>query len=189
MNLSDKEVVERLVKACANGDEKSQEALFKHMYGEMMHICYRYANRPEDAKDLLQDGFVKVLKSIGNFNFKGSLEGWIKRIIVNNAIDYHRREKKRFAISETYIDESQIEDIESGEGLFDEINANDLLDCVQQLSPAYRAVFNMYVLDDYTHAEIAKELGISEGTSKSNLSKAKQNLRIMILEKIKNANK
>lgn len=187
MNLSDKAEVKRIVEACSKGDEGCQEALFKHLYGKMMHICYRYANRPEDAKDLLQDGFIKVFEKIGSFNFKGSLEGWIRRIMVNNAIDYYRKEKKKFAISETHIDESQIADEDSGEGYFDKISAKDMLDCVQQLSPVYRAVFNMYVLDDYSHAEISEELGISIGTSKSNLSKAKHNLRIMIKEKIKNA--
>jgi len=187
MDLSDKDVVKKLVDACAEGDEKYQRALFKQLYGKMMHICYRYANRPEDAKDLLQDGFIKVFDRIESFNFKGSFEGWVRRIMVNTAIDYYRKGKNKFAISETLVDASQIADEEDDENVFEAISAQDMLDCVQQLSPAYKAVFNLYVMDDYTHAEIAEKLEISIGTSKSNLSKAKRNLKLMITEKIKNA--
>lgn len=188
MDLSDKDVVRELVEACAKGEEKYQKALFKQLYGEMMNVCYRYASRPEDAKDLLQEGFIKVFEKIGSFNFKGSLEGWIRRIMVNNAIDYYRKQKNKFAMSETLIEASQIPEVKDDDaGIFEDITAKDMLNCVQQLSPVYRAVFNLYVLDDYTHAEIAEELGISIGTSKSNLSKAKRNLKLMIKEKIKNA--
>ena len=185
MDLSDKEIVKEVVEACAKGDEMVQQKLFKHLYSAMMRICYRYANRPDDAKDLLQDGFIKVFNKIGSFNNKGSLEGWIRRIMVNNAIDYHRKNKNKFAMSETLLEASQIPDEQEQDSIFEDLTSKDLLDCVQQLSPVYRAVFNLYVLDDYSHAEIAEELGISEGTSKSNLSKAKKNLQQLIKQLIK----
>lgn len=189
MDLSDQEVVREVVKACARGDAKYQKMLYKKMYSSMMAVCYRYAGRPEDAKDLFQEGFIKVFKKIDRFNFKGSLEGWIRRIMVNNAIDYYRKNKNKFAMSETLVKAEQIPDEGAEEMLFEGISSRDLLDCVQQLSPMYRAVFNLYVLDDYTHAEIAEELNISEGTSKSNLSKAKRNLKKMIKEILNDVNK
>jgi RNA polymerase sigma-70 factor (ECF subfamily) len=99
---------------------------------------------------------------------------------VNNAIDYYRKNKNKFAISETLVETQQIAEEVEGEGLFDGVSADVLLSFVQQLSPVYRTVFNLYILDDYSHAEIAEELGISEGTSKSNLSKAKKNLKQMV---------
>lgn len=189
MDLSDQDVVKEVVKACARGDAKYQKLLYKKMYSPMMAVCYRYAGRPEDAKDLFQEGFIKVFKKIDRFNFKGSLEGWIRRIMVNNAIDYYRKNKNKFAMSETLVKAEQIPEESDEEMFFEDISSRDLLDCVQQLTPMYRAVFNLYVLDDYTHAEIAEELSISEGTSKSNLSKAKRNLKKMVIEKIKNGNK
>jgi len=184
MNFSDKEQVEELVKGCVSGDSKYQKLLYKELYGKMMAICYRYARRPDDAKDLFQEGFIKVYEKIDKFNFKGSLEGWVRRIMVNNAIDYYRKNKNKFAISETSIEDTDIAEDELGENIFEGINAKQLLGFVQKLSPVYQAVFNMYVMDDYSHGEIAEELGISEGTSKSNLSKAKRNLKNMILEQL-----
>ena len=186
MDLSNQTEVKKIVEGCAEGNREIQQALYKHMYSKMMSVCYRYANRPDDAKDLFQDGFMKVFKKIEKFNFNGSLEGWIRRIMVNNAIDYYRKNKKNYAFSESLVEASKIPVEEVNEGIFEGISSNQLLDLVQQLSPVYRTVFSLYVLDDYTHAEIAEELEISEGTSKSNLSKAKRNLKKMVLELIKN---
>lgn len=189
MDLTDKEEVERVVRGCSNGDEKYQRLLYQYMYSKMMAVCYRYSDRPEDAQDLFQEGFIKVFKKIEKFNFKGSLEGWIRRIMVNHAIDHYRKNKNKFAMSETLVKAEQIpsEDIE--EGIFDEIEANDLLLLVQKLSPVYRTVFSLYILDGYSHREIAEELDISEGTSKSNLSKAKRNLKELVLQYLKNERK
>lgn len=180
MDLSNQTEVREIVEGCSAKDAKYQQILYKQLYSKMMTVCYRYANRPADAKDLFQDGFIKVFEKIEKFNYNGSLEGWVRRIMVNNAIDYYRKNKKNYAISETLIKAEQIaEDIEE-DGIFDELTSNDLLDLVQKLSPVYRAVFNMYILDDYSHAEIAIELKITEGTSKSNLYKAKNNLKKMV---------
>ncbi|MBD99263.1 MAG: RNA polymerase subunit sigma-70 [Verrucomicrobia bacterium] len=186
MDFSDKEQVEELVEGCISRNTKYQKLLYKHMYGKMMAICYRYARRPEDAHDLFQEGFIKVFEKIERFNFNGSLEGWVRRIMVNNAIDHYRKNKNKFAISETSIEETDIADENEGENMFEGVGVKQLLQYVQELSPVYRTVFSLYVMDDYSHAEIADELGISEGTSKSNLSKAKKNLKKMILEQLRN---
>jgi RNA polymerase sigma-70 factor (ECF subfamily) len=189
MNLSDQEDVRRVVTGCSNGDSNYQQLLYKHMYSKMMAVCYRYSARPEDAKDLFQDGFIKVFEKIEKFNFKGSLEGWIRRIMVNHAIDYYRKNKNKFAMSETLMQAENIPSNELDEGFFDDVKAKDLLDLVQKLSPVYRTVFNLYVLDDYSHNDISEELGISVGTSKSNLSKAKKNLKELVLQHIENEKK
>lgn len=182
MDLSNQTEVREIVEGCSAKDAKYQQILYKQLYSKMMTVCYRYANRPADAKDLFQDGFIKVFEKIDKFNYKGSLEGWVRRIMVNNAIDYYRRNKNKYAISETLVEAEQIADEEENEGIFEGVTSKELLDLVQQLSPVYRTVFNMYILDDYTHAEIAAELEISEGTSKSNLSKAKKNLKMMVYD-------
>lgn len=186
MNLSDQETVKKIVEGCVKGDRKVQQQLYKEMYSQMMAVCYRYAARSEDAKDLFQDGFIKVFEKIGKYNFQGSLQGWIRRIMVNNAIDHYRKHKNKFAMSESMMEAENIPDESFNESIFEEITSKELLALVQELSPVYNAVFNMYILDGYTHAEIAEELNISEGTSKSNLSKAKRNLKEMVLQKLKN---
>jgi len=186
MDLSDRDTVKKVVEACARGDREYQKQLYQAMYSPMMGVCYRYASRAEDAKDLFQEGFIKVFDKIDKYNFKGSLQGWIRRIMVNHAIDHYRRNKNKFSMSESLVEAERLPEKEVNESVFEDITSDELLNMVQELSPVYRAVFNMYVLDDFTHAEIAEELGISEGTSKSNLSKAKRNLKTMVLQKIKN---
>lgn len=186
MNLSDPDTIKKIVEGCAKGDRFHQQQLYQAMYSEMMAVCYRYARRSEDAKDLFQEGFIKVFDKIEKYDFKGSLKGWIRRIMVNNAIDHYRKQKNKFAMSESLLEAERIADEELDESFFEGISSAQLLDCVQKLSPAYKAVFNMYVLDGYTHGDIAVELDISEGTSKSNLSKAKKNLKEMVLQLIKN---
>lgn len=185
MNLLSPENVKTLVERCAKQDRDAQQALYKSMYSKMLNVCYRYSRRPEEAKDLLQDGFIKVFKKIEKFNFNGSLEGWVRRIMVNNAIDHYRLNKNKFAISEVYLEEGELPDIEDEDDYIEpEIDGKDILASIQELSPGYRAVFSLYVLDNYSHAEIAEKLNISEGTSKSNLAKAKRNLRKLLREKL-----
>ena len=186
MDLSNKKEVEKLVKGCADGNREDQKLLYEKMYGKMMAVCYRYCQRRDEAEDVFQDGFIKVFDKIHKYNHKGSLEGWIRRIMVNNAIDYLRIKKKKFDFAEPRGEFADIKDDTDEENIYDGISAEAILRLVQKLSTAYRLVFNMYVLDGYSHQEIAKELNISEGTSKSNLSKAKANLRMMVREYLNN---
>ena len=159
MDISSPENVKMLVKRCAEQDRDAQQALYKAMYSKMLNVCYRYSRRPEEAKDLLQDGFIKVFKKIEKFNFNGSLEGWVRRIMVNNAIDYYRSNKNKFALSEVYIEEGDLSDIEDEETEIEPtIDGKEILECIQELSPGYRTVFSLYVLDNYTHQEIAEKL-------------------------------
>jgi len=175
---------------CLAGDSKSQQRLFETHYGKMLGVCMRYATDSDQAKDMLQDGFIKVFNSLDKFDHKGSLEGWIRRIMVNTAIDRIRKEKRSLVLSrsEELLDEgAELSDDgvgeEEEEGLA--LNMTHVVEAMQELSPAYQTVFNLYVMEDMTHKEIAERLGISEGTSKSNLSKAKMNLK-KILSKRQN---
>ena len=169
-----------IIDGCAKNDRKSQQYLYKFLYGKMMAVCMRYTNNEDEAKDVLQEGFLKVFGSIGNYAHTGSFEGWVKRIMVNTSIDYYRKRKREKIVN---ADSDYLFDIEEKEVFFNEEEEELLVDPkivtkeIQNLSPAYKTVFNMYVVEGYSHKEIAEELGISEGTSKSNLAKAKINLR------------
>lgn len=149
----------------------------------------RYVSDRDSAQEVLQEGFIKIFEKLEAFDYKGSFEGWIRRIIANTAIDSIRRSKKDPYLTDNDNDfklgsSDPVEEQEEVE--FGEIKAEIAMEAIQQLSPAYRAVFNLYVLEDYSHKEIGEMLGISEGTSKSNLAKAKMNLQKILNERFMN---
>lgn len=183
MNLTKEELIETML-GCREGNRKSQETLFKHFYGKMMTVCLRYARYEDEAKDMLQEGFIKVFNHIQKYKVEGSVEGWIRRIIVNTAIDHYRKNKKIFQFEdESRIkDEDQLVDGSESNENYNGLKGADILEAMKELSPAYRAVFNLYAVENYTHKEIAEILDISIGTSKSNYAKAKAKLK-KILEK------
>ena len=183
MDPKDQNILNDIVKQCVKGDRKAQRELYKTFYGKMMSVCYRYSNNSEDAKDILQDGFVKVFGNLKKYNFTGSLEGWIRRIIVNTAIDHYRKHKNVHFIDdeEGFILENS--KTESADSIYSQFGEEVIIEAIQALSPSYRAVFNLNAIEGFQHKEIAEKLGISEGTSKSNLAKAKKNLRKILNEK------
>ena len=182
----------QLIEGCRNGSRKAQEDVFNAIYRRLLSVCRRYAKDDDEAKDILQNGFIKVFKSVENYKGDGSFEGWIKRIVINTAIDHYRRKKVKPLVVDSEMTDrvgSNMEDEQEDESVYQQIPVNVVLDSVQKLSPAYRTVFNLYVLEGYNHNEIAEMLDISVGTSKSNLSKARLNLRKMLygnLEKLLN---
>lgn len=180
MDQKDRHILDDIVKKCVAGDSKSQRELYKYFYSTMMGVCYRYSNNAEDAKDLLQDGFMKVFNNLKKYNFNGSLEGWIRRIMVNNAIDHFRKHKNVFMVNDEdgFILENS--KVESADTIYSKFGVDEIMLAIQALSPAYQTVFNLNVIDGFAHKEIAKKLNISEGTSKSNLAKAKMNLRKLL---------
>ncbi len=190
MNVSkveNKEELKEIVDGCIRGKRKFQKRLFEMFYGKMMAICYRYAKDSDEAQDMVQNGFIKVFNKLDVYNFDGSLEGWIRRIMVNTAIDQIRKNKRDPFLIE---DDERIQNIEedvpfSGDEdeFYSKLKAETAIKAISGLSPAYRMVFNMYVIEGYTHKEIAEYLEISEGTSKSNLAKAKQKLRAELTTK------
>ena len=165
-----------LIEGSIRGDRKMQHELYNRFAAKMYGVCLRYATNAEEAEDILQEGFIKVFKKIASFRGEGSFEGWIRRIFVNTAIEHYR--KKTYLQPITEHEEATVE----GKYLsvLDSLAEKDIIKLVQQLSPGYRTVFNMYVVEGYTHKQIAEELGISEGTSKSQLSRAKQILQDLV---------
>lgn len=157
-----------------------QELLYHRYSPKMYGVCLRYSNNTDDAQDLLQDGFIKVFKNLEKYRGDGSFEGWMRRIFVNTSIEQFRKNTRMTTVSEPQ--ESNFEDRELG--ALDNIAAKDIIKIVQQLSPGYRQVFNMYVIEGYTHKEIGDILGISEGTSKSQLARARAILQKMVEEKM-----
>lgn len=185
----DDDQLKRLVDGCLRNNRKSQEMVFKAFYGKMLAVCRRYTTDDDQAKDILQDGFIKVFKNLERFNFKGSFEGWIRRIIVNTAIDFTRKKKtSQMSSNEAKpIEEFSDTMVEEEEEIPEEfsLEVSDVRDGMSQLSTAYRNVFNLYVFENYSHQEIAEKLNISVGTSKSNLAKARANLKKILLKELK----
>lgn len=177
-----------LVDGCLRGERRSQQQVYELFYGKMMAVCLRYTKNADQAKDILQDGFIKVFRSMEKFNRAGSFEGWIRRIMVNTAIDHFRRTKNAYLLLgeersiEDFADADQ-EDVlsdSSGEEEVWDVRPADVINAMQKLTPAYRTVFNLYVFEELTHKEIADLLGINIGTSKSNLAKAKHKLKKLL---------
>lgn len=162
-----------LVEGCLRGDRTAQRELYNRFAPRMYGVCLRYAANTEEAEDVLQEGFIKVFKKIASFRREGSFEGWVRRIFVNTAIEQYRKKVYLQPITE------HEEDTVEGKYLsvLDSLAERDIIGLVQKLSPGYRTVFNMYVVEGYSHKQIAEQLGISEGTSKSQLSRAKQILQ------------
>jgi len=185
MKLSQRELA-IIVEKCKKQDRLSQRKVYELFYSKMMGICLRYAKNEDEAKDIVQDGFIKVFEKIDKYSFVGSFEGWLRRIIVNTAIDTYRRNKREYSLNEAMVkDESITVEFDEPASLYDSLSIKDVINAMQKLSPAYRTVFNLYVMEGLTHKEIANELNISEGTSKSNLSKAKLNIKKLLTNKLK----
>lgn len=175
-----------IIQGCIKGDKRAQKALYEHFYGKMMVVCMRYANCHDEALDMFQEAFIKVFKNLPKYGRIGSFEGWVRRIMVNTCIDHIRKNKMNNKMVELDSNHgSIIVDDDEDAGILEHVNFKDLLDMIQHLSPAYRSVFNLYIVDGFTHQEISNTLGISIGTSKSNLAKAKANIKKMLLKKIK----
>lgn len=172
--------IDQLVNDCQQNKPKAQALVYKLFAAKLYATCYKYSRNQQEAEDNLHDGFLTIFNKINQFKNKGSFEGWMKRIMIHTALEKYRKEKVFHLVSDEIPDEVVVE-IEE-----DNIELNDLLQCIQSLPNQYRLVFNLYVLDGYSHKEIAELLSISEGTSKSNLSRAKGLLKQKLeAEKIK----
>ena len=177
MSVTEPEIIE----GCKAGIRTLQKALYDRFSGKMYGVCLRYSKNREEAEDVLQEGFIKVFKSIAQYSGSGSFEGWIRRIIVNTALEAIRKKKLDFS---TY-DVGYVEDkYESGYDVTGKMDMKDMLAIIQGLPVGYRTVFNLYAIEGYQHKEIAEMLQISEGTSKSQFARARQILQ----EKMKENN-
>jgi RNA polymerase sigma factor (sigma-70 family) len=147
-----------------------QEELYRRFAPKMYAVCLRYANNADDAQDLLQEGFIKVYRNLHRFRAEGSFEGWIRRVFINSSIEHFRKKSAKLStVSDK--EENTIEDTDIS--ALDNLAEKDIINLIRELSPGYRTVFNLYVVEGYSHKEIGELLGISEGTSKSQLARAK----------------
>ena len=160
-----------LVKQCAKNNRKAQEEIYQLFSGKLFSICLKYSKNKQEAQDNFQDGFITIFNKIGQFKFKGSFEGWLKRVMVNTILLKYRNRTVLNIVTEEIPDEV-IVDIDD-----DEVSLDFLLNLIQELPDRYRMVFNLYVLDGCSHKEISKMLQIAEGTSKSNLARARAILK------------
>lgn len=165
-----------LIKGCIEGDRRMQKQLYDQFSPKMYAVCLRYMGNADDAQDILQEGFIKIFKNLERFRGEGSFEGWVRRIFVNTAIEHIRKKKLNLSLTEKE-DTIEFKSVSA----IDNINEKDLLKIVSDLSPGYRSVFNLYVVEGFSHKEIGELLGINEGTSKSQLARA----RMILQDKIK----
>lgn len=173
-----------LIDACIRREPKAQRYLFDKYGSRMLGICSRYCRNLEDARDAMQDGFVKIFGILDKFNGQSKLETWMTRVMINTAIDHFKRENK-FVLYEDA--ELIVQDEGEYDTLFIEednsISEDQILNILQQLPDGYRIVFNMYAIEGMGHKDIAKSLGISEGTSKSQLARARKHLQELLIQK------
>lgn len=167
--------LEQLIHDCQNNSIKAQEQLYRLFASKLFSVCLKYSRNYADAEDNLQDGFLIIFKKIGQYQFKGSFEGWAKRVMINNVLQKYRTEGVVELVNENIPDEEESIEVED-----ESVSMEFLLSIIQQLPDRYRMVFNLYVTDGYSHKEIAEMLDITVGTSKSNLARA----RIILKEKI-----
>lgn len=181
MNTSFDTILPQLIQGCRRKDEDSQKHLYQYFFGFAMSICLRYAPSSEEAKEIMNDGFMKVFTKIDKYDPKKPFALWVRRIMINTAIDYYRRQPK----NAHSVDIDEVRHISDNTNIIADINEKEILKLVQELPPAYRMVFNLYVMEGLKHEEIAKRLGIHIGTSKSNLAKARKHLqkKLQLLEK------
>jgi RNA polymerase sigma factor (sigma-70 family) len=158
-----------IIAGCIRGDRRSQRQLYERYSSRLYGICLMYTTDPMEAEDTLHDGFMKIFSSIGQYKGEGSFEGWMRRIMVNTSLEKYRRGKRL----QTIMDAFRYEGSDVTEHILDELTAKEIMDAVMELSPQYRVSFLLYAVEGYSHKEIAEQLGISEGTSKSNLSRAR----------------
>lgn len=166
--------LDQLIKKCKNRDIKSQSEIYHLFAGKLFSLCLKYSKTKEEAEDNLQEAFITIFNKIDQYKSKGSFEGWMKRIVINTALQTYRQKNVLNLVEENYPEEVEVEINE------EYISLEFLLKIIQELPERYRMVFNLYVLDGYSHKEISDLLGIAEGTSKSNLSRA----RLILKEKV-----
>ncbi|MCS6822139.1 MAG: sigma-70 family RNA polymerase sigma factor [Microscillaceae bacterium] len=166
-----------IIEQSIEGNPSAQKKIYQSFYTYSMSICLRYATSKAEAQEIMNDGFLKVFRNLHTYDHSKPFKMWIRRIMINTAIDYFRKRKEDIFS----LDVQEVRYVHSHEATgLDNISAEEILEMVQNLTPACRIVFNLYVIEGYNHKEIAEKLGISEGTSKSNLAKARQKLQAML---------
>ncbi len=167
-----------LIERCIQRDAAAQQAFYERFAPSMMAVCYRYARDKSEAEDMLQEGFIKIFGKLDRYTYKGALEGWMRRIVINTAIDMIRKQK--YQQRETDIEEAVGEEV--SDSAMDNLEVEYLFEIIQELPTGYRVVFNMYAIEGYSHKEIGQKLGITESTSRSQYTRARAILKQRIRE-------
>jgi len=173
------------IEGCVRNSRESQKIIYSSFYGYALTICERYAGNNDDIMEILNDGFLKIFKEIYRYkpsyiDTVASFKGWLRKIMIYTAIDHYRKNKKHLVNG--YMEPSSLQIASSNETAIDKLSYEEILKAIQLLSPAYRTVFSLFVIDGLSHEEISQKLGIAEGTSKSNLSKARIHLQRILSE-------
>lgn len=163
--------IKKIIKGCLAGDRRDQELLYRRHAAKLYAVCLQYSGNDEEARDILQEGFIKIFENLRNYKHEGSFEGWMRRIVVNTALEKFRSRHNLFRVDD--IDTITEPEAEPDNEDYSGLEAVDLLYIIRELPPKYRMVFNLYAIEGYSHKEIGQMLSISEGTSKSNLSRAR----------------
>ena len=180
------------IRGCVLNNRESQKKIYSSFYGYAMSICHRYTSHEEDATEILNDGFLKIFVEIYRFkpaytDTVSSFKGWLRKIMIYTAIDHFRKNQKHQNVGE--LNETYMHVPASQEDALDKISYDEILSAIRCLTPGYRTVLNLFIIEGFSHEEIAKELGISVGTSKSNLAKARKQLQKILFEQNKTVNK
>jgi RNA polymerase sigma factor (sigma-70 family) len=176
-----------IIDRCCSNERSGQKELYILLNEYAFKICYRYTNKAEEAEELVSEGFIKLFKNIGRFEVNrypdtvSALKGWFKRILINTCIDAYRKNHNNAYHQQLADDSSNLQD-HSASGL-DMLSYKEIIEAIRLLSPSYRTVFNLFVIEGMSHEQISEQMGISVGASKSNLSKARENLRKILLKK------
>lgn len=171
---------EELIKGCIREDRSCQYQLYKKFAGKMMAVCSRYARTQLEAEDFLQEGFIRVFDNLEKFKFNGSFEGWVRRIMVNTALKNYR--KLSFQNEQIGIDDSY-DAMDYDATVYDKMEEKELMNIIEQMPEGYKVVFNLFAIEGYSHKEIADSLGVNEGTSRSQLNKARKWLQKKMADK------
>jgi RNA polymerase sigma-70 factor (ECF subfamily) len=160
-----------IIQGCLRGDRRDQELLYRRHVSRLYAVCLQYSGNDEEARDILQEGFIKIFENLGSYKHEGSFEGWMRRIMVNTALEKFRSRHPLHRVDD--IDQIPEPDAEPDNEDYAGLQATDLMVIIRSLPPKYRMVFNLYAIEGYSHREISNMMNISEGTSKSNLSRAR----------------
>ncbi|MBC8155783.1 MAG: RNA polymerase sigma factor [Bacteroidetes bacterium] len=170
--------VEELIEGCRRKNEAAHKAFYERYYAYALTVCLAYASNREDAAELLNDGFMKVFRSLNDLKSVDTLLPWLRRIMVNTALDHYRKNRVRFAdVSIDQVENQLVEPNVGDEAVYASLSAEEIINALQELATPYRVVFSLYVLDGYSHREIAAQLSIAESTSRAHLSEANRLLR------------
>ncbi|MDN5202367.1 sigma-70 family RNA polymerase sigma factor [Fulvivirgaceae bacterium BMA10] len=168
----------KLLDSCRKGNRNSQDRLYKEYYAYSMGVCLRYSRSREEAVEILNDGFVKIFTRLDKYSKGLPFKGWVRKVMINSAIDYFRRNEKHYHS----LDISHAQYESSSETVLGQLTEQEIIEAIQSLAPSYRMVFNLHIIEGYKHEEIANQLNISVGTSKSNLAVARSKLKKILIE-------